>query len=85
MRTHLNSADAANFLNISKSCLEKSRVTGLLYGLPSPAFIRIGNTHARSKILYPIKNLEKWLSQHSESRTVATEGVKNTSQAKEVL
>lgn len=71
MKTYLKTADAAEYLNISKRCLEKSRVTGELYGVAAPSFIRLGNIHTRSKILYPITNLNEWLSNHQQYQTVA--------------
>jgi hypothetical protein len=51
---------AAPVLGVSPATLRKSRVTGTLLGLPTPAFLKMGKT-----IRYRESDLQAWLDQFS--------------------
>jgi excisionase family DNA binding protein len=59
-RLLLTVLEAAYYLRLSKSYLDKSRLIG-----GGPAFIRAG----RRKILYRKQDLEEWLRQHRFAST----------------
>lgn len=50
----------APLLGVSPATLRKSRVTGTLLGLPTPAFLKMGKT-----IRYKESDLQAWLDQFS--------------------
>jgi predicted DNA-binding transcriptional regulator AlpA len=54
----LTVAEAARYLGISKSCLDKARCEGL-YGqrTPMPKFVRVGG-----RVLYRRSDLEMWVT-----------------------
>lgn len=51
---------AAPVLGVSPATLRKSRVTGTLLGLPTPAFLKMGKN-----IRYRDSDLQDWLEQFS--------------------
>ena len=55
--------DAAEYLGFARGTLKQSRVTGVLAGLPTPAFIKIGYS-----VRYKLTTLDEWLSQLSETQ-----------------
>ena len=65
---NLSAIQAAHYLGISKCVLDKARISGELFGLEPPAFVRMGRS-----IRYPINDLEKWLSELNRFKTIAQE------------
>lgn len=55
-RSHLQDADAADLLGTTPATLRKSRVTGSLWGLPTPVFYKFGR-----RVCYRTEDLERWL------------------------
>jgi len=60
MNNLLTTKEAAEYLNCSKSWLEKGRWAG--YG---PQYIKLGR-----KVLYPIEDIQTWLGEHRYKSTV---------------
>lgn len=52
----LTSKQAAAYLSISENSLRYSRITGLLSGLPTPRFKKIG-----AKVIYLKSDLDEWI------------------------
>ena len=67
-KRYLFNDEAAKYIGFKPSTLKLSRHTGLLAGVSTPKFIKIGKS-----VRYDIKDLDKWLSQFRK--------YKNTSQA----
>ncbi len=63
----LDTAQAADFLNISPRTLEKHRVTG-----GGPRFRKFG-----SRVLYGAADLQAWADAHSYANTSETQGMKS--------
>ena len=59
---HLTVGEAAKYLKCSNSYLNKSRLSGLLFGQPAPAFVKVGRS-----IRYKPVTLLKWLNQFKET------------------
>ena len=59
---HLTTGEAANYLKCSTHSLNMSRSTGLLFGQPAPAFVKVGRS-----IRYKPVTLLKWLNQFKET------------------
>ncbi len=55
----LRTADAANYIGLSKSTLEKLRVTG-----GGPTYAALGRV-----VVYRIEDLDAWVSEHRRSST----------------
>lgn len=75
--TSFNNSEAAFFLGISPSTLEKSRVSGQLLGVEAPPYRRAGKS-----IRYLRQTLDDWLHNLPEYRHTSEEAVskKNVSQ-----
>jgi predicted DNA-binding transcriptional regulator AlpA len=58
-RKKLSTYEAAAYLGLGKSTLDKMRVTGI-----GPAFIKIGK-----RVVYDPADLEAWSAQHKRSNT----------------
>jgi hypothetical protein len=56
-RKKLDTADAANYLSLGKSTLEKFRIIG-----GGPAFIKIGK-----RVVYDPADLDAWVSTHKRT------------------
>ena len=61
-----SSKEAADYLGMSKSALDKSRLTGELFGTAPPAFLRFGRA-----VRYPKAALDNWLVDQPTYKTVA--------------
>jgi|GEM_PF-1429834 len=66
---------AAPVLGVSPATLRKSRVSGTLLGLPTPAFLKMGKT-----IRYRESDLQAWLDQFSTFANTAEAKQAATSQ-----
>lgn len=62
----LDNAPAAAFLHCSPHTLRLSRHTGRLFGVPAPAFLKMGRS-----VRYRRETLERWLAQFSEKPNTA--------------
>lgn len=60
---YVNEVEAARYLRLSVSFLQKSRVTGSLPGRPCPPFIKVGNA-----VRYSIADLDKFMSERRVKR-----------------
>ena len=58
-RKKLSTAQAAEYLGLGKSTLDKLRIAG-----GGPPFIKIG-----SRVLYDVDDLDAWLVQHKRAST----------------
>lgn len=58
---HLADLDAAAFLGTTPSTLRKSRVTGMLWGSPTPQFLKYGRV-----VRYRVSDLERWLAENGQ-------------------
>lgn len=67
-KRYLFNDEAAKYIGFKPSTLKLSRHTGLLAGVDTPEFIKIGKS-----VRYDIKDLDRWMSQFRK--------YKNTSQA----
>ncbi|BBN60267.1 helix-turn-helix domain-containing protein [Hydrogenovibrio marinus] len=54
----LTSKEAAEFLGCAEITLRAARVSGVLFGLPAPAFKKLGR-----RVYYSIEELEAWVLQ----------------------
>ncbi|UYM14052.1 helix-turn-helix transcriptional regulator [Endozoicomonas euniceicola] len=55
-KVNLSASEASHYLNVSKSDLDVSRLTGKFRGVTPPPFIRLGRS-----VRYRIKDLDQWL------------------------
>ena len=62
----LPNKEAALYVGCAPNSLKQSRVTGLLFGVPAPAFLKMGYN-----IRYKLATLDEWLSQFSEKQNTA--------------
>lgn len=62
----LSNKEAASYIGCAPNSLKQSRVTGQLFSLPAPAFLKMG-----SSIRYKVTTLDEWLSQFSEKKNTA--------------
>ncbi len=58
----LSEHDAAQRLGCTQKTLKSSRHTGILYGEPTPRFVKLG----AKKVMYRSGTIEHWLSQFAE-------------------
>ena len=58
MKRRISTADAAALIPCQPSTLKKSRHTGELFGVPSPAFLKLGR-----RVFYDADVIDEWLSQ----------------------
>jgi len=65
-----NNNEAANYLGVSASSLEKSRVTGHLLGIPGPTYSRIGKS-----VRYLRVTCDEWLKSLPQYKHSAEEHV----------
>lgn len=63
----LNTAQAAKYIGLSKSELDKARVSGELGGDTPPKFFRVGKKIVR----YHIADLDDWLGEQQRFRSLA--------------
>jgi hypothetical protein len=61
IKQNLSNKEASTYLGCAPNSLKQSRVTGTLFGVQAPAFLKMGYN-----IRYKLNTLEKWLSQFSE-------------------
>jgi excisionase family DNA binding protein len=61
-RKKLPTPDAADYLGLGKSTLDKLRVRG-----GGPAYYKVG-----SRIVYDVSDLDDWLAQHRRNNTSAS-------------
>ena len=52
---------SAKFLDCAEQTLKQSRVTGKLFGVPAPKFIKLGNS-----VRYKRETLQAWCDQFTE-------------------
>jgi hypothetical protein len=64
----LTNQQAAEHIGCAERTLENSRSTGMLAGVPAPAFMKIGKKIVR----YERETLDAWLLQFSERATPST-------------
>lgn len=62
----MSAREAADYMGMSKSALDKSRITGELFGMTPPEFIRYGRA-----VRYPVESLNIWLEQMPKHKTLA--------------
>lgn len=72
-----NNNEAANYLGVSASSLEKSRVTGQLLGIPGPAYSRVGKS-----VRYLRATCDEWLKSLPQYKHSAEEHVSKKQAAK---
>jgi hypothetical protein len=58
-----DSKKAAEFIGCAVQTLKQSRVTGQLFGLPAPRFVKLGRS-----VRYKQSTLQNWCNQFSERR-----------------
>jgi hypothetical protein len=63
---YLNPPQAAEYLGFSLSTLNNSRYSGLLGGVKSPPYIKLGKS-----IRYQRSTLDEWLSQFQEQNNTS--------------
>jgi len=68
----LNTKDAAVFLDCAASTLNQSRCTGILFGMPTPFFIKRGQ-HGR--VFYKSSTLKEFNAQFIEQENTAQNAV----------
>ena len=61
---YLTTIQLAERLNTNPQAIRASRNTGLLFGLPSPLFVKFGT----AKILYKLKDIEAYEEQGNVQR-----------------
>ena len=66
---YLTTAQLAEVLGTSVSVIKQSRMTGLLFGRPSPEFIRIGER----KLLYKTSVAIEWIESGKRGRIAGAE------------
>lgn len=62
----LENNTAAPFCGVAPATLKQSRVTGVLCGVPAPAYIKLGR-----KVVYKEQTIANWLSQFDEQTNTA--------------
>ncbi len=67
---HFNTHDAARYLSFSSNTLRISRVTGVLDGVPAPAYRKIGR-----KVVYDRVVLDAWIRQFKNQPNTACQEV----------
>jgi len=58
---------ASDYLDCAPSTLKLSRHTGILFGVPSPEYIKRGRS-----VVYNKSTLDKWLSQFCEQQNTSS-------------
>lgn len=58
--------EAALFIGVCKSALDKSRVSGELFGQTAPPFLKLGRS-----IRYRVEDLKAWLDQQQSYENLA--------------
>lgn len=58
----LSNKESSVYLGCAPTTLKQSRVTGLLFGMPAPAFLKMGYN-----VRYKLTTLDEWTSQFSET------------------
>ena len=66
MKAAFSTSEAADYLSMSKSALDKSRLTGELFGVTPPAFCRYGKA-----VRYTKASLDNWLAALPTYKTLA--------------
>jgi Helix-turn-helix domain len=61
----MTTKEVAQYLGVVPQTIEKSRMTGKLFGIPAPKFIKRGRL-----VFYRLGELEQWHSQFEECQTV---------------
>ena len=64
----LTTKQAAEYLSIAKSDLDRARLSGELAGIEPPVFIRIGK-----RVRYPANDLLIWSNRFKRHTTIAAE------------
>lgn len=62
----LSTSEAAHYMGMSKSALDKSRLTGELFGIAPPSFIKFGRA-----VRYTKSSLDSWLAAQPTYKTLA--------------
>lgn len=65
-------ATAAKYLGIPEATLKKSRSTGILYGIATPPYRKVGNA-----VFYEYKKLDEWMSKIPVFANAADEQLKS--------
>ena len=65
-KQNLSNKEASLYIGCAPNSLKQSRVTGLLFGVPAPAFLKMGYN-----IRYKVSTLDEWLSQFTEKKNTA--------------
>jgi hypothetical protein len=60
-KQNLSNKEASFLIGCAPNSLKQSRVSGLLFGVQAPSFLKLGYS-----VRYKKSTLEKWLSQFSE-------------------
>ncbi|MAO59918.1 hypothetical protein ASALC70_00030 [Alcanivorax sp. ALC70] len=58
--TRLDDKAAAHYLGTTPATLRKSRVTGSLWGFPTPEFLKFGR-----RVIYERETLDVWFQTHA--------------------
>ena len=66
-QNQLKTSQAALFIGCASSTLKLSRHTGILFGVPSPEYIKRGRS-----VVYNKSTLDKWLSQFCEQQNTSS-------------
>ena len=65
-KQNLSNKEASTYLGCAPNTLKQSRVTGTLFGVQAPAFLKMGYN-----IRYKLTTLDNWLSQFTEKQNTA--------------
>lgn len=65
-KQNLSNKEASQYIGCAPNSLKQSRVSGLLFGVPAPAFLKMGYN-----IRYKLTTLDDWLSQFTEKQNTA--------------
>ena len=66
IRQLVSNKEASQYIGCAANSLKQSRVTGQLFGVQAPAFLKMGYN-----IRYKLTTLDKWLSQFTEKQNTA--------------
>ncbi len=66
LQPHLDTHESARHIGLASSTVRLSRVSGILCGVPAPAYRKVGR-----KVIYDRAVLDKWLEQFANQPNTA--------------